>query len=322
MKRTVQKRSQHKIQRSRILCIFVISVFFVAGAIFFWSCQGDKNTLQEVSVKHRLQWWLSAINWDDNRTRETGEGIRVAILDSGVDISHPDIKNKIEREYRVPKLSLPKNRKNKKRTDNILHGTAVAGIIAGYPASAKGVYGVAPEATIISVDITDQKNGTVETGNLVAGIQYAIEQQVDIINISAGVKQPSEELYQVVRCAYERGIVVVASAGNYMKDDLLYPAKYNEVIAAGAVSREKNILSPKGNIQKKVIYLPGENIATIGKDHGYVGMNGTSAAAPILTGIITLMKEKHSKLTNKEIIKYFNSYSHTEIDVRKCIELK
>lgn len=265
--------------------------------------------------KHRLQWWLSAIEWDGERTKETGKGIRIAVLDSGIDASHPDLAGRIEGEYKVSGLE-------KEAQSSKLHGTAVAGILAGSPSHEKGILGVAVKASILSIDVTDNENGKLETEHLIEGIRYAISQSVDIINISAGVKNHSEELYKAVKEAYEAGIVMVAASGNYMNGDLLYPAKYEEVLAAGAVSRGNAVISPTGIIEKKIIYLPGEDIVTTSADGGYAGISGTSASTPILSGVIALMMEKDRTLTNDKIITYFNQCKKTTIKVRDCIELK
>lgn len=294
------------------LLYFVLGLFVISSGLILGRM--TKSSSQQ-PVGHRLQWWLSAINWDTTRTKETGKGVLVAILDSGVDANHPDLKGKIASEYRVEGL----------KSDNakhVLHGTAVAGILAGSPSHEKGILGVAENVQILSVDVTDQKNGAIEVDNLVEGIEYAISQKADILCISAGVKKDSKKLKQVIEKAYDAGIVIVAASGNYMENDMLYPAKYKEVLAVGALSKEKNIISPKGKLDKKVIYLPGENIVTAGSNGGYTGISGTSAATPILSGIVALMMERNKQLTNDKIMNYFNSYTLDSMDVKKCIRLK
>ena len=300
-----------KVTSKKLLLYLVLSLLVISSGLIF----GRMTKSSSQPVGHRLQWWLSAINWDTTRTKETGKGIVVAILDSGVDASHPDLQGKIAEEYRVKGLKSD-------NTEHVLHGTAIAGILAGSPSYEKGILGVAENAQILSVDVTDQKNGAIEVDNLVEGIEYAIRQKVDIICISAGVKKDSKKLRQVIEKAYDAGIVIVAASGNYMENDILYPAKYKEVLAAGALSKEKNIISPKGNFDKKVIYLPGENIVTAGSNGGYIGISGTSAAAPILSGIVALMKERNKQLTNDKIMNYFNTYTLDYMDVKKCIRLK
>ncbi len=288
----------------------VVLVLLMGGIVSIGNLHEPKE-----EIKHRLQWWLSAIKWDENRCDATGNGITIAVLDAGVDEMHPDINACIEREYRVSGLTGLNDM-------NVFHGTAVAGIIAGIPSTDKGILGVAPNAKIISVDVTDHPSGVIEVDNLIEGLEYAVEQKVDIINISAGVKHSSEKLEEAVKQAYDAGVVIIAASGNFMKDNLLYPAKYRQVIAVGSRAKNEEILSPKGNVQKTVVYLPGENIVTAGKNHGYCGISGTSASAPILSGIVALIKEKNKELTNDKIISYFNESTNNITDVGKCIRLE
>lgn len=318
------------------------------GMVFFWwnQLRKEQEMVQE-PIEHRLQWWLSAIGWDAERTDVTGEGIRIAILDSGVDAEHPDLEGVIEKEYRVSGLGVT-HQESRQETQqetqqeshqetnqdshqkNLHHGTAVAGIIAASPSTDKGALGVAVNASILSVDITDEANGIIQVEHLIEGIEYAIQESVDIINISAGIKEDSEELHEVIQRAYEAGIVVVAAAGNFMEDDILYPARYEEVLAVGAQSRNNEIISPTGNLPKSVSYLPGESIVTTGVNGKYIGADGTSVATPIMTGIVALMLEANQTLTNEEILQYFNSNQSSQeeseieqtIQVRYCIQLK
>ena len=306
--------------KKRTVCkkqyLFITSIGFLLLCSMIFLFQRLKYS--EESVKHRLQWWLSAIEWDGDRTKQTGNGIRIAVLDSGIEKEHPDLEGRIEQEYRVSSL---------KENEGILqrngqHGTAAAGIIGAYPSNHKGALGVAVNTNIISIDITDEEDGSIQIPNLIEGIEYAINQSVDIINISAGIKKDSKELHAVIKRAYKAGIVIVAAAGNFMEGDMLYPAKYDEVLAVGALSRENNIISPTGKLSKKVIYLPGEHIVTTSIEGGYIGISGTSAAAPMLTGIIALMLEKNKTLTNERIMKYFNLHPFHTIMVKNCIKLK
>lgn len=328
-------------RKSRIILSLIL---LGLGMVFFWwnQLRKEQEMVQE-PIEHRLQWWLSAIGWDEERTGVTGEGIRIAILDSGVDAEHPDLKGVIEKEYRVSGLGVTHQESHQEtqqetqqetnqdsHQENLHHGTAVAGIIAASPSTDKGALGVAVNASILSVDITDEANGIIQVDHLIEGIEYAIQESVDIINISAGIKEDSEELHEVIQRAYEAGIVVVAAAGNFMEDDILYPARYDEVLAVGAQSRNNEIISPTGNLPKSVSYLPGESIVTTGVNGKYIGADGTSVATPIMTGIVALMLEANQTLTNEEILQYFNSNQSSQeeseieqtIQVRYCIQLK
>lgn len=264
-----------------ILCLIIISIIIFLSLTKLYS----KNI-----VNHRLQWWLNAIEWDDNRMNLSGKNITIAILDTGVDFAHKDLKLcDYSEENIVPYTEDDKN-----------HGTAIAGIISAYPNNEKGVLGISPKSKLISIDITNGE--TVDIHNLIKGIKKATERRVDIINISIGVKDGNKELHECIKEAYDNGIVIVASAGNYMKDEILYPAAYDEVIAVGAYDRKGNIVSPKGNVDN-VIYLPGSNIVSCLTNNNYSGVQGTSFSTAIMSGMMAIIKEANPKLLNKELYK-------------------
>ncbi len=267
-----------------------------------------------ITIQHRLEWWLEDINWDKGRSKWTGDGVAVAVIDSGVDASHPDLENTSIQEYRVSSL------KNSEEGP-LSHGTEVAGVIAAYPKTEEGVLGVAPGVSILSVDVTDSE--IIGDDELIEGIEYATEQGVDVINISIGTPTDSEELHEAVKKAYQAGIVIVAAAGNYMRDDVLYPAKYDEVIAVGSRGKKGGIISPSSVKNKNVCYLPGENIVTTysgDKDRMYAGGEGTSFSTPILSGIICLYLQKHPEADVKEIYGLFSDMSTGKIDVKAILK--
>lgn len=293
----------HDLFRSVFVC-FIISILLITCA-----CD-DKISLP----KHRLQWWLESISWDSNRLTYTGEGITIAIIDSGVDNEHVDLHNSIKKNFRVSQL-------NSDISDNDLtHGTAVAGIICGYPNDEKGVLGIAPGVELISIDITDNDHITSES--LAEGIRIAMEENVDIINISAGIEEDNVNVYNAIRDAYERGIIIIASAGNFMESNILYPAYYKEVIPVGALNKKGAIISPKSYSERNVIYLPGENIVSTYPNDAYGALSGTSAATPILSGIIALMLEANKKVSQTDIYDYFENCNGKMIKVQNCIKMK
>lgn len=272
---------KRQIKYSRM--ILVISMVICAALI-------GRKTLsnQSTEKEHRLQWWLKAIEWDKNREGLSGKGISIAILDTGVDFSHRDLEECKHKEKTIVDDSY--GDKN--------HGTAIAGIIAAVPKDENGVWGIAPDTEIISYDITNEQ--TVKIDNLVKGITEAINDDVDIINISIGVKEQSKRLHESIKKAYDKGIVVIASAGNYMEGEILYPALYEEVIAVGAYDKSGKIISPKGNVNN-VVFLPGSNVVSCIMNNGYSGTQGTSFSTAIMSGIVAIIKEKDKDITNKEL---------------------
>lgn len=291
----------------KITCVFLVCLL----TLQFCSC----NSSQTVTApNHRLQWWLEEIGWDDNRTDISGKNIRIAIIDSGVDTEHNDIKDSIEKNIKV-------SQPGKSFVDNNSHGTAVAAVISGNCKNENGILGVAPDSKIISIDVTDDSEGMVEEEDLIEGIAIAIDEKVDIINISMGIENGSKELHNIIKDAYNAGIIIVSAAGNYMESKILYPAAYIEVICVGSKSKKGEIISPKSVTEKSIIYLPGEYISSATTNNGYKSFGGTSISAPILTGIISLMLENNPDIKQKDIYDYFSETSK-DIKVKNCINLK
>lgn len=277
----------------------------------FYSCNSSKTI---IVPNHRLQWWLEEIEWDENRTDISGKNIRIAVIDSGVDIKHSDIKDSIEKNIKVSRL-------DKSFVDDNSHGTGVIAVICGSCKNENGVLGVSPDSKIISIDVTDASDGTVEEKNLIEGITVAINEKVNLINISMGIKNDSKELHDAIKKAFSAGIIIIASAGNYMESDVLYPAAYPEVICVGSKNKKNEMMSPRSVAEKTIIYLPGEHISSATTNNGYKSFSGTSISTPILTGIISLMLENNPDITQKDIYDYFSKTS-LNIKVKDCINLK
>lgn len=128
--------------------------------------------------------------------------------------------------------------------------------------------GIAFSANLISIDVTNQSDGIVDVKDLVKGINVAIKYNVDIINISIGCLVGDNDLEKVIKKALDKNIIIIASAGNYIKNDILYPSKYEGVVAVGSLSKKGKILYPRGETKKKIIYLPGEkNVSAIGNNN-------------------------------------------------------
>jgi subtilisin family serine protease len=279
-----ERRANLKIKRFAYALVCLCAVFaLLAGCVL------------RKAPEHRLQWWLDDLGWSEKRMKQDGSGVTVAVLDTGINAAHPDLKDKVIEEYRVASLGEPP------KEHDLSHGTNVAGIICAFPATEKGVLGVAPNARILSVDITDDEEGVVETRALLEGIEYAISKKANILNISLGLSEDNAEIKKVIEKARAAGMIVVAAAGNRMKEDVLYPAKYEGVLCAGAKGKKGDLISP-GKEVYNTIYLPGEYIVTADpSDRQYASVNGTSAAAPMLSGIVALILQKKPEASIKEI---------------------
>lgn len=195
------------------------------------------------------------------------KSVIVAVIDSGVDVSHSDLSGKF-----VDGWDFLKNRKLV--TDELGHGTHIAGIITKNSASAK----------IMPLKFTDGKNGKVS--DLIKAIKYASDNGAKIINLSLGLTEKSSALKEAIDYATKKNIYIVAAAGNYNSSDEYYPAAYSKVFAVAALDKKGNKLY-QSDFGKWVDYsVQAQDVySTLPKDtYGYG--TGTSQAAPFLTAKI------------------------------------
>jgi type VII secretion-associated serine protease mycosin len=258
-------------------------------------------------------WSLQRVLLDELWRQSTGKGVRVAVIDTGVDMKNPQLRPAVD-TARGRNFLPAKDEKGKKidrgkadgTTDTVGHGTRVAGIIAARPAKGTGFVGLAPEATIIPIKQNDAEgHGTAET--LAQAIDYAVGAGADVINISqdtANAAEPSPELKRAVDRALGLRRVIVASAGN---DGLggnvkkTYPASYEGVLAVAASDRnnERAAFSQSGGFVD--VAAPGVDMISTVPLGGHCADSGTSFAAPYVAGLAALIKSKHPTWTPRQI---------------------
>ncbi len=165
----------------------------------------------------------------------------------------------------------------------------MAGIIAAEKNN-NGIIGIALNVSVYSIRVLDEDNEA-PISRIIAGIEWAIENDIDVLNMSFGTENYSANLYNAIRRAYESGIVLVASAGNTGggSEQVTYPARFSEVIAVGSNDQngQKSDFSP--NSTDVDILAPGEYIDCIGLVNGYCVENGTSLAAPHVSAAAALI---------------------------------
>ncbi|WKA57845.1 S8 family serine peptidase [Planococcus shenhongbingii] len=230
----------------------------------------------------------------------TGKGVKIAVVDSGINNKHPDLKI----AGGVSKIS-----GLTAFADKLGHGTHVAGII-GAQNNSIGTVGVAPDASLYSIRVLSDE-GFGDMTDVIAGIEWAIEQKMDIINLSLTTQTNSPSLQAVVKKAYDQGIIIVAASGNYRANlsikDVLFPARLPSVIAVGSVS-QLNKLSYFSNFgPNQELVAPGENIkstfvdAKTSTQEDYMVSEGTSMAAPFAAGTFAQYMEAYPHLTNVQL---------------------
>jgi subtilisin len=266
--------------------------------------QQDKHYKAAVDTVRSTQTKINAQPL--NSSPYTGKQVKVGILDSGIDTEHRDLKVIDGFCSLAPDCStgVPFD-------DNNGHGTHVAGIIAAL-ANGTGLIGIAPNVDLYSIKVLDDL-GAGTTSSIVQGIEWAINQKLDIINLSITSTTDDPLIKKALEVAYSKGLIIVGAAGNQGKDTtdtVTYPAKYDSVIAVGAVNEDLTSFKVSSQGPQVEIVAPGSSIFSTyptewdfvdGKQDGYRTQSGTSMSSPHVTGVLALLKERFPSMTNVEI---------------------
>lgn len=273
-------------------------------------------------------WALQRVLLDELWEDTKGKGVRVAVIDTGVDTANPQLKPAIDAsagaDFLKPEKDAAKDSKRGKTNgtvDEVGHGTKVAGIIAARPRKGTGFVGLAPEATIIPIRQNDEKNsGTSKT--MAEAIDHAIAKRANVINISQDTTQPlsaDSDLAKAVARALQKEIVVVASAGNNGLDGKLkntYPAAFPGVLAVGASDRnnERAPFSQAGEFLG--VAAPGVDVVSTVPGGGQCVDNGTSFSAPYVAGVAALLRAKYPKWSAQEIVAQIEQTAERSVNGR------
>ncbi|OAJ72676.1 peptidase [Brevibacillus sp. SKDU10] len=249
----------------------------------------SKESKESKDNKDEIPWGVEHIGAPALWHVTKGKGIKVAVIDTGISSSHPDLKGQIKGKVSVIAGA--------GRFNIGGHGTHVAGTIAAV-ANNRGIVGIAPEVDLYDVQAFGA-DGTANISDIIAGINWAIEQKVDIINMSFGTSEDHPAFHQALRVASRNGIVLVASAGNN-GGGLEYPAAYREVIAVGAINQQAKLaeFSARGRGMNTV--APGVGIKSTWLKKGYRTLDGTSMAAAHISGLYALrLAQQRTRAMNR-----------------------
>ena len=239
------------------------------------------------------QWFLPHIGTMKAWDVEKGSGdLVVAVLDTGVDASHPDLAGRVLNGYDFVG-------KDGNTSDVYGHGTHVAGIIAASGENNEGVAGLAWRIKLLPVKVLDD-NGSGSYSNVIAGIRYAIDNGAMVINLSLGGGARSQALQEAVDYARSKGAVVVAAAGNEAHESLSYPAACDGVIGVGATDEQDRRTQFSDWGVGLDIMAPGTSVYSDipGGRYGY--KSGTSMAAPQVSGAFALLRSHEPGLSVAE----------------------
>ena len=280
---------------------------------------GENNSFADVANRGGNDWGRDMINAPEVWARGyTGQGVIVAVVDTGVDYNHPDLDANIWVNSReIPGNGIDDdgngfiddvrgwdfvgNDNNPMDENN--HGTHVAGIIAAED-NGSGITGVAPQATIMPVRVLDA-NGSGSWSNVAAGIRYAVDNGANVINLSLG-GAASSEVQSAVQYAAQHNVVVVMAAGNSAESQPGAPASLANQwgIAVGAVDRNDHLASfsnHAGISPLNYVVAPGMDIVSTTRNNTYQSFNGTSMATPHVAGVVALMLSANHDLTPSQV---------------------
>jgi subtilisin family serine protease len=244
-----------------------------------WEAPALPEAFAEVDpAEKELPWGVKRVNAAGAWNFADGAGVKVAVLDTGVDYNHPDLAPNYKGGYNaIITTATP--------LDDQGHGTHVSGTIAAVK-DLKGVMGVAPAADLYGVKVLDRR-GSGQYSWIVAGMEWAILNGMQVINMSLGSRSGTEAMAQAMKKAKEAGITVVCAAGND-SGPVNYPAKYPEAIAVSASNSTDRLAYFSSKGAEIAVIAPGVNIYSTRKGGGYTSMSGTSMASPHVAGLAVL----------------------------------
>ena len=242
-------------------------------------------------------WHLEAINYT-LPPQVTGKDVTIAVLDTGIDSSHPALRGKVSKavEFDILKWQV-KELATSLDTDG--HGTHVAGLICGTR------IGVAPDATVMNAIMLPKARGSL--ANFIIALEWAGNNpEIQIVNVSAGLPGFFPDMKEVISDMLALGVLPVCASGNEGRDRTRSPGNYRSVLSVGASNKHNRVASFSSSGSLTVenttyniphLVAPGEQVYSSVVQGGYEAWNGTSMATPIVSGVAALLLEKYPDLT-------------------------
>lgn len=264
----------------------------------------------------------------------TGEGVTVAVIDSGLNETHEDVPLKVGRgryfyyrEEANGRYELEINGVKKRYgyyssgnwVDNVGHGSMVCGVIAAQTDNGLGMASIAPGATILPIRCFTSTPGHVGgyVANLISGLRFAVENGADVINMSWGVTQDSASLKTAIDAAYQAGCILVAAAGNDGAAGIIrYPAAWDNVISVGATDSSGHLTYYSQRVTSVDVCAPGGSSGSpiysldYSANDRYVPKVGTSFSSPMVVAAAALLLEADPTMTQGDFLSLLKATSH------------
>ncbi|WP_433827602.1 type VII secretion-associated serine protease mycosin [Actinoplanes sp. CA-015351] len=250
------------------------------------------------------QWQLQALDLAGAWAYADGTGVTVAVIDSGVDGSHPDLAGQV-----LPGLDLV-DTKAESVTDPVGHGTTVAAFIAGRNDDDDGVVGIAPKAKILPIRVLDEENRYDDALIVAKGVRWAVDHGAKVLNLSLGGSGSSATLAAALDYAFAKDVVVIACTGNASasstsdnNNGVWYPAREPGVVAVAGMERDGTTLWSGAITGKEtVLTAPATQLVGARGPDDYWRVQGTSFAAPMVSGVAALIRSRWPDMPAGEVI--------------------
>jgi type VII secretion-associated serine protease mycosin len=294
--RTRNQGQQSSVRRAdrttRGLLAVVLTVLAVFGTAVPGAAPAAADTIRD------QQWQLSFLRAASAWQYSTGKGVTVAVIDSGVDATHPDLVGQV-----LPGTDFVDGSTDG-RTDVVGHGTAVAAFIAGL-ADPNGVVGLAHRAKILPIRVLDPRNEYDSAATIAKAVRWAVDHGADVINLSLGSADTAKVLTDAVAYAFSENVVVVACDGNLSNDrgaKVWHPAREPGVVAVSGLMRTGEFWTGSLQGPETVLAAPATELTAAGLDHGYWKVQGTSFGAPMVSATAALIRARYPTLSAANVI--------------------
>lgn len=248
-----------------------------------------KQYVQQIRAAGQTLTWNIRRVWGGPPLSSAGKKVRVGVIDSGIDLNHPDLVSNIRGGVNFVVPGRPPK-------DGNGHGTHVAGLIAARN-NGIGVVGVAPSASLYAIKVLDDQ-GFGSVTDLIRGIDWGIDHGMHILNLSLSLSgQAPAALTHAVQAAARKGILVITAAGNGGNaqgtgDSVEIPARLSSTLAVAALDRQNRRASFSATGPSLNLAAPGVDVLSTYKDDHYAILSGTSMAAPHVSGVAAFFKQR------------------------------
>lgn len=236
-------------------------------------------------------WGVTRVHAPEAWAKSRGQGVKVVVIDTGLDMTHPDLAGNIKGGWNAITKTNDFN-------DDHGHGTHCGGNIAALDNDI-GIVGVANKADLYGVKVLDA-NGSGTFDDVIAGMQWAVDHKMDVASMSLGASQGNQALADMVKAMKKAGVTLVAAAGN-SGGSVGFPGGYPEAIAIAASDSNDQLADFSSRGPEVAFIAPGVDVYSLSKNGGYETMSGTSMATPHVAGLAALYVSKHKGATPDQV---------------------